>query len=101
MSITPWGDHTQLSSRVLGILWYFPSAISFRHSTREKLTRHWSPSSGGTFRWECSASDFQGIANSTDQDVSLSRGLLSVPWTWTAVLSPGISHSLMAGPPSR
>ena len=33
--------------------------------------------------------------------LSLSLRLLSVPETWTAVFKPGISHSLIAGPPSR
>src|ERR1017187_9584686 len=46
MLIRPCGDQTQLSSGRLGTFTYFPPVTLVRHSTREKLTRHWSPVAG-------------------------------------------------------
>src|SRR4051812_46543199 len=105
MSITPCGDHTQLSSRLPCTLRYLPptpggahpqlpprSPSPLRYSPpppssppgpREKLTRHWSPSRGGTGAAVSSLSPFHGQATSTDQPRSVSRESLSVPSTWT------------------
>src|SRR5471030_432491 len=100
MSIRPCGDQTQLASFWPGGLTYWPSTTPVRHSTREKLTRHWSPADGReTGAREANAA--QGKAISTIQPRSVSRGLLSVPSTATAVRSPGISQLLSALPPSR
>ena len=100
MSITPCGDQTQLSSGLPFTLRYLPSTISMSHSTREKLIRHWSPSFGGIATPLSSFSPFHGQAISSVQPVSVSRGSLSVPSTWTAVFSPVISQALTALPPS-
>src|SRR3954452_18843495 len=100
MSITPCGDHTQLSSRLPCTLRYLPPTTSCSHWTREKLTRHWSPSRGGTGAAVSSLSPFHGQATSTDQPRSVSRESLSVPSTWTAVRRPAISQALTARPPS-
>ena len=44
MSIRPWGDQDQLSSRVPGSFSQAPSAVTrCRHWTREKLMRQTSP----------------------------------------------------------
>src|SRR4051795_6675632 len=48
MSITPCGDHTQLSSLPGSFSYLFP-ATRIRHSTREKFTRHTSGDDGLPF----------------------------------------------------
>src|SRR5262245_54760751 len=106
MSTTPCGDHTQLSSDEPDTFSYampFVAAllVETRHSTREKLIRHCSPSVGGPVCRARSDKTFHGNANSTVQPLSVSAGLLSVPRTWTAVFIPGISQSLRGFPSSR
>src|SRR5579864_4126392 len=100
MSTTPCGDQTQLSSLVPSTFRYLPATISCCHSTREKLMRHCSPSRGGTGTFVSSFSPFQGQAISTVQPLSLSLGSLIVPFTFTAVFKPAISHAFTAWPPS-
>src|ERR1017187_4861202 len=100
MLISPCGDQTQLSSGRLGTFTYFPPVMLVRHSTREKLTRHWSPVAG-VLTGAREAKAAQGKAISTLQPRSRSRGLLIVPFTCTAVRRPGISQLLSALPPSR
>src|SRR5262245_43967793 len=100
MSITPCGDQTQLCSSFPFTLRYFPSTISVSHSTREKLIRHWSPSLGGIATPDNSLSPFHGHLISTVQPLSMSRGSLSVPSIFTAVLRPVISQAFTAFPPS-
>src|ERR1035441_4004681 len=46
MSIKPCGDQTQLSSARCGAFTYLPPSMVVRHSTREKLMRHWPPLAG-------------------------------------------------------
>src|SRR5471030_1319780 len=89
MSIRPCGDQTQLSSFWPGGFTYLPSTTLVRHSTREKLTRHSAPSAGReTGAREANAA--HGNAISTVQPRSVSRGLLSVPFTETAVRNPDV-----------
>ena len=57
--------------------------------------RQTSPSRGGTGRLP-EARLFHGKAISAVQPSSMSAGLLSVPWTWTAARNPGRSQSMKA-----
>ena len=66
----PWGDHTQLSSFVIGTFLYLPSTISNCHSTLEKSIRHFSPWSGGETFLDGVEKDAQGMAISTLQEAS-------------------------------
>src|SRR5260370_14921128 len=100
MSMTPCGDQTQLSSLVSLTRRYLPSAISCRHSTREKLMRHWSPSLGGTSRPVSSFKPFHGQAISTVHPRSVSAGEVNQPSINIHQHMPRLSLDLHARPPS-
>src|SRR5262245_42589543 len=104
MSIAPCCAHTQLYSGRFGDFLYLPFTISVSHCTREKLTRHRSPSFGGTATNFVSTSSlmlFHGHLISSVQPLSVSHGLFSVPSIFTAVFNPVISHECTAVPESR
>src|SRR5438270_2958755 len=100
MSIDTCDDHTQLLSDRPFTYTYLPPTTSVSHSTREKLTRHRSPSFGGTVTSVSSFSPAHGQRISSVQPRSVSRGSFGVPSTCTAVFSPAISQALTALPPS-
>src|SRR3954453_24143964 len=100
MLIAPCGDQTQLSSFRPGRLTYLPPTTSTCHSTREKLMRHSSPGLGRPLPLGA-VKAVQGMASSTVQPRSRSRGSLRLPSIETAVWRPGICQLLSALPPFR